>query len=330
MITRHLFELYNKLISFSHDHVYTALEIPGHEGIFIAVDRDTHPSLFITAEIRILEPPSKTAYVSLLPNQSYRITLRKGVVVEGIFHVITCSSTNQSDINTFLSLIEAFIGQNITCQTACLNVSTFFRSLVRLFSAQPARDKASERLGLWGELFVMRLIRGYSFWAPYWHTELTDIFDFSATNKRLEVKTSASGQRIHHITHSQVFPMGKEDVVFASLVLRDDQTGLSLKELIEECKTVLLGSMSYFKIEKAARHAGMHNTDDLGPRYSLKSAVDSLAFFSSEDIPHFSIPEPPGVSQTNFRADLSNATRIEMEKFDSWLDTWLSNKEDLK
>jgi hypothetical protein len=199
----------------------------------------------------------------------------------------------------------------------------FFRNVVRLFSIQPAKDKATERQGLWGELFVMRSLRGYSFWAPFWHNELMEVFDFSTSKKRLEVKTSASGQRIHHITHSQVFAMKGEEIVFASLMVNDNQANLSLRKLIDECKAELLGSMSYFKIEKAARHAGMHDTDDLGPCYNLELAKESLAFFHSNDIPHFAMPEPPGVSQTSFRADLRNAPRINDERLEMWLDTWL-------
>jgi hypothetical protein len=321
MINR-LSGLFNQLICTPHGHTYSGIEIPGHAGIYLAVDLNLLPCLFIMAESRIIEAPLKTAYVSLLPNQSYRLTLCDDLEIERLFHTIICSSSKQADINTFLSLLEGFIEQNADYQTASLNIAPFFRNIVRLFSVQPVRDKASERQGLWGELFVMRSMNGYSYWAPFWHNELTDVFDFSTSNKRLEVKTSASGQRIHHITHRQVYAMHGEEIVLASLVVIDDQDGLSLRGLIDECKAELLGSIHYFKIEKAARHVDIHNIEDPGPSYNIRYAEDSLAFFRSEDIPHFTMPEPPGVSQTSFRADLSNATRIDIEWLSQWLDGW--------
>lgn len=322
MIINRLSELYNKLIGFPQDHTFIALEIPGCLGIYLAVDTSALPSLFITTEKWLIEPPLRTSYVSLLPNQSYRITLCGGEVIEKFFHVINFSSPNQADIETFLSLLETFIDQNNAYQAASANVMTFFRNVARLFSIQPSKDKISERQGLWGELFLMRSMRGYRFWAPYWHNEVKDVFDFSTSKKRVEVKTSVSGQRIHHITHNQVFPLKGEEIIFASLVVSEDQADLSLRELIDECKSELLGSSHFIKIEKAARHAAMHNTDDNGPMYSLMSATNSLAFFFSKDIPHFTMPEPPGVSQTSFRADLRNAPKIDIDRLDSWLDTW--------
>jgi len=324
MTTNLLSDLYIKLTNISRDHAYIAMEIPGHPGIYLAVDLNSDPCIFISAKNRLIEPPLKTTYVSLLPNQSYRITLHKDNIVEGHFHAIICTSPNHADITTFLSLLEVFIDQNNNYLVASENVMPFFRNVVKLFSVQPAKDKATERQGLWGELFVMRSVKSYRFWAPFWHNEFTDVFDFSTSKKRLEIKTSASGQRIHHITHGQVFAMHGEEIVFASLMVNENQANLSLRKLIDECKTELVGSMNYFKIEKAARYAGMHDSDDLGPCYNLESAKESLAFFNSNDIPHFAMPEPPGVSQTSFRADLRNAPRIDDERLDMWLDTWLN------
>ena len=131
-----------------------------------------------------------------------------------------------------------------------------------------------------GRTVCNEILKGYSYWAPFWHNELTDVFDFSTMKKRLEVKTSASGQRIHHITHRQVYAMHGEEIVLASLMIKEEQSGLSLRALIDECKTELLGNSHYFKIEKAARYVGMHDIGEPGPSYSLSSAERFISFFS--------------------------------------------------
>ena len=152
----HLFELFNQLICVPHDHTYSGIEIPGHAGIYLATDLHQLPSIFITAESRIIEAPLKTTYVTLLPNQSYRLTLNDDLEIERRFHTIICSSSKQTDIISFLSLLEGFIEQNADYRSTSTNITPFFRNIVRLFSVQPAKEKASERQGLWGELFVMR------------------------------------------------------------------------------------------------------------------------------------------------------------------------------
>jgi hypothetical protein len=325
MVSR-LSDYYNQLSCSQRSHSYLGMEIKGCAGIYMAVDTNNLPSLFVNAETHIIEAPLMTKNVSLLPNQIYKITFNDGSQVEKLFHAIGCSSPIETDIKTFLSLLEAFIAENIDSHAASANVMPFFRNIVRLLSIQPARDLASERQGLWGELFVMRSTKGYRFWAPFWHKELNDIFDFSTAKKRLEVKTSASGQRIHHTNHRQVFALPEEEIVFASLIVKEDQSGISLLELINECKDKLIGSMYYFKIEKAARHAGMSEGEDSGPIYNLQSASDTLAFFHSEAIPHFKMPEPPGVTQTRFKADLTSAAMVGINWINQWFETWADVK----
>jgi len=227
-MVNYLPKLFGQLADSPRNHTYIGIEIPGHSGIYLGSNSYINPCLFITAANRIIEPPLKTDYVSWLPNQSYKITLDDGSEIEKLFHVIVCSSPNQTDINTFLLLLEAFIEQNNDNRSATANVKTFFRNIAKLFSISPVRDKTSEQQGLWGELFIMKSLRGFRYWAPFWHDELTDTFDFSFTNKRLEVKTSASGQRIHHMTHRQVFASPGEEIVFSSLLVREDSQGISL------------------------------------------------------------------------------------------------------
>ncbi len=323
-MTDNLITLFDQLLSSQINHEFIAIEIPNNEGIYLAISSNKLPHLFVNADSRIIEAPLKTAYITLIPNWFYCLTLSDGSKVEKFFHMIKCSSNKGEDIITFLSLLQAFIEQSPGCKAASANISFFFRDIMRLFSIQPAIDKASERQGLWGELFVMRSVRGYSFWAPYWHNVITDVFDFSTNKKRLEVKTSASGQRIHFITHQQVYARFGEEIILASLIVHEDQTSLCLRDLINECKTAFLGSKDYIKIEKAARHAGMCDAQDTGPSFSLLSAQASLAFYRSEDIPHFDMPEPPGVSQTSFRADLSSVPKVDMKWLDLWIKSWQS------
>jgi len=186
----------------------------------------------------------------------------------------------------------------------------------------PARDLEGERQGLWGELFVMKCIRGFLFWAPFWHSEVTRLFDFTAPGRRVEVKTVVGGLRVHHFSHRQIFTLAGEEIIIASLLLREEESGVSLQQLIKECRAALQKSPFFLKVEKAVRHAGMKDISETGPIFDAAEAERALAWFRSTDAPHFRMPEPPGVSETRYKVDLSGAPRLDPHEVEVWLDAW--------
>lgn len=303
------------------------MQIPGYEGFFLGVDRSKRPCLFVATQSRVLEPNLQATHISLRPNQAFDLTLPDNSKKRGLFHALLCETEDRSDRETFVSLIEAFIVQTDNAQLASQTIGQFFRSLVRLFAEGAVRDRELEQQGLWGELFLMRQIRGYKFWAPFWHSEVTRLYDFSSTGKRLEVKTASGGQRVHHFSHRQVFSLGGEQIVIASLMVREEDSGLSLNDLIAECRSSLLNSPYYLKLERSVRHAGIKIEDpqEAGPIYDPNEALHSLGWFKSTKVPHFNQPEPGGVSQTTYKIDLTNAPQLGSSELENWLDTWQAN-----
>ena len=194
--------------------------------------------------------------------------------------------------------------------------------MVRLFAVSPANDLLSERRGLWGELFMMSRVRGFQFWAPFWHGEVIRRFDFSHGRNRLEVKLTTRSERIHYFTHRQIYSSGSEDIFIASIVAGEDDSGLSLRRLILDSRSALVGTPDYIKLEKAVRHAGMQDSAETGPVIDATEAEVSLAWFRSIHVPHFRVPEPQGVSETRYKVDLSTAPQITEAETDEWLDTW--------
>jgi hypothetical protein len=114
-----------------------------------------------------------------------------------------------------------------------------------------------------------------------------------------------------------------EEIVIASLLLREDEAGVSLQELINECRVALWSSPFYLNLEKAVRHAGMEDSSQTGPAFDAVEAERALAWFRSTDAPHFRMPEPPGVSETRYKVDLTGAPRLELSELEAWLNTWV-------
>lgn len=316
-------ELFIRVKEGTSGHAFTAEQLPQHHEVYLAADTSKRPCLFVRAEQWLPEPPLRTAHVSLQSSQKYCLTLADGSKHEAPFHALCCETAEQSDVDTFLVLIEAFLTRHQKQIITGEVLVSFFRSMVRLFSVGHARDLEGERMGLWGELFMMSRVRGSQFWAPFWHSETTCRFDFSAPGRRVEVKTTLGAQRIHHFSHRQIYAEGGQEILIVSLLVREEDSGLSLRNLIYECRETVVSTPYSLKLERAIRSAGMENPSEIGPVFDPAEAERNLAWFRSTDAPHFRMPEPPGVSQTRYKVDLSTAPRLELQEVDVWLDSWV-------
>lgn len=319
-----LHELLGELQNYSSGHSYTALPVPGRSDSFLAVDVQGRPSLFV----RALEPsgaaPLRTRRVALRLAQRFTLVSPGREPLTGVFHSLVCEAAESADVETFLVLVEAFLARQGDRPVEETELTAFFRSMVRLFSEPPARDVKGERQGLWGELFLMSRVRGFRFWAPFWHSEPTRRFDFSSGGRRLEVKTSTGALRIHHFSHRQIYALNGEEILIASLLLRDDDSGLSLRELIREARAALEGTADYLKLERSVRRAAMER-DEPGPIFDAREAEQSLAWFWAAEAPHFRVPEPPGVSETGYRVDLTLAPAASASGASEWIDGWFAS-----
>ena len=305
-------------------HAFTVVSVPGNQDVLLGLDTTGHPVLFLLAEAGAVEPPLRTDKVSLHIGQSYSLAGIDDSPTIELLHALRCETSDPADVETFLFLAEAFLARHEDGGANRQSLTSFFRSMVRLFAVTPAKDLQAERHGLWGELFMMSRVRGFPFWAPFWHSEATRRFDFSCGRNRVEVKITTRPERTHHFSHRQIYAIGGEEIVVASILATEDDSGLSLRQLIEECRDALLGSPDYLKLEKAVRRAGMESSPDPGPVINADEAEESLAWFRSRDVPHFLVPEPPGVTETRYRVDLSTAPRITTAELDAWLRMWSS------
>lgn len=315
-------DLFSELKEKPSSHTFTVTPVPDRYDAYLGMDVDGRPCLFVRAEKMSREPPMRTAHVSLHLSLEYDLAISDSSLSRELFHSLRCETSERVEVDTFLVLVEAFLARNKNQPLVADTLASFFRSMVRLFSVGPARDLESERQGLWGELFVMSQVRGFEFWAPFWHSETTRRFDFSALGRRVEVKTTTAAERIHHFSHRQIYALEGEEIMVASLLLREEDTGLSLRELIDDARVALQDTPSYLKLERAVRRAGMEGDSENGPVFDATEASKELAWFRSTDAPHFRVPEPPGVSETRYKVNLSTAPRFDLQELERWLDSW--------
>ena len=316
-------QIYKSLGDNRSEHQYTASAIDGFVDVYLAVNSLNYPSLIVKTKRTFGLPMLKAAKVTFKPSQDLNITMAGQSTIEGTYHILECESTSRIDVENFLTLIEAFLSASKSPNIKGEEIVAFFRSMTRLFALKPATDLELRRQGLWGELFMMENIQGFGFWAPFWHGAVTGLFDFSSGGKHVEVKSTLGQQRIHHFSHRQIWAPQGEEIMIASLMLSEDGTGLSLRELINRCRSAFRGLPDYLKLEFAVRYAGMEDEFTIGPQYNAEDAKRNLAIYRAVDAPHFQMPEPSGVSETSYKVDLTTATPIANEELNLWLDTFL-------
>lgn len=237
-----------------------------------------------------------------------------------IVHVLTCCSDAPAIADTFGVLCEAFL--ITSAQRDPNRLITLFSTLARLFAVSPEVNPKSEQQGLWGELLFMFWTGRPRSWMAFWHSDPALLHDFAVGNLRLEVKTGSGESRNHTFSHRQLF-CEEKDVVVCSLLVRADDTGVALRDLVDRMRGhVRHDFVLLTKLETAVRRAGLSDPNVSGPRFDEVEAKNALIFVRSNHIPRFPMPEPPGVTSTIYRAAVDLSPSLGPDELAAWLELW--------
>lgn len=309
-----------KLRQFNSEKNYDYFGIQLNELVFITIDRNDCVSLLIKTDDKTNYRIS-TDLISLSLSESCSINVNNNSITARC-HVMSCKIESDEVTKTYLGLCKAFAFE-ITNSKNSEQVLEFFSNLTQLFKITPALDLSLERQGLWGELYLIRQTGEINKFVSFWHNESTRKFDFAKENYRLEVKTTSQDNRIHIFSHNQLYRDDQVKIVIASIKLKYDDAGLSLRELIEDTRAALQGDIkSLYKLEGVVLKAGMIDSYEVGPCFDESYARSQLYWFNSIDVPRFNQFEPEGVSNTKYSVDLTNSPRLSNEEVTEWLNNW--------
>ena len=135
-------------------------------------------------------------------------------------------------------------------------------------------------------------------------------FDFSITEKlKLEIKATTKNTRTHHFRHEQLMTE-VYDIYVLSYLLRHDDEGLSLLELINESKTYLsYDPRKLVKINLVLKNVSQERLDNF--RFNNDYTRANMHFYKAEDIPKFNESSPSGVINAEYDCVLDNVKSIE-------------------
>jgi len=230
-------------------------------------------------------------------------------------NVLICLSRDESEIIAFIRLTLAFAEEMVEQDSRKLH--ELFTSLTHLF-ANELKANPIELQGFFGELYAIRYYNKLGLnLSSYWQRKEKLKFDFSLSQqKKVEVKSTVKDIRIHHFKHEQLLS-DLYDICVVSVMLRADDSGLSLLQLVSEVQEIATGNFdTLMYIEDFIKN---FDEDELKEIKFDKNYLDrNIHVYRAADIPKFQEEQPKGVSKTEYDSNLSNSTYLTDEEFIDW------------
>ena len=313
MNSLNVLEIYKKYLS---NHVSNKHEMElikcSEKDIFLGVDKDGHVAIVCYSTVEGRTPIIQKTKLLLLECNINADLWVDGVKRNKTVHIIRCLTNSEKDKKIFLELCPLFIEENDEedQQEGILDV---FTTLLSFFSkSKECSDIELE--GLYAELYTIALYHEKYRLEKYWHTKSSQKFDFSITDKvKIEVKATTKTSRVHHFKHDQIYSDAFEIYLFSYMLRADDQ-GVSLYDLIEGCKTFVsddparLMLLNYYK--KNTSEARLKSI-----KYSEPYTQNMRKIYKAREIPKFTEKTPAGVSNAEYDCNLENADELDEKEF---------------
>ena len=309
-------EIYDNLVKqpLPKNDCYNVFQINNHE-YEAYIGKDTNGNV-------VFMIPSSTP--NLLPQyqqtKSLRFAFNQKCVInncgeEQTMHILLCKENTYEKISAFIRLTSAFSVSNMNRNQEYL--SKLFNAISNLFTKDQEFSR-KELQGIFGELFTIKYFHSLGLdIASYWQSRDKMKFDFSLDeHRRLEIKTTIKQNRVHHFRHEQLLS-NLYDIKVVSIMLRESDTGLSLKSLIEEIREIYSNNFNLMlHIEKVTKAAYYLLEDVCYDEVYLKK---NMRFYDAIQIPHFGEKTPDGVYNTEYDCVLDNIKNMLLDDIVCWL-----------
>ena len=229
---------------------------------------------------------------------------------EATFTLIHCQAGDRTLRDYFLGVVEGVLPL-LGSSPSEGRVHEVIDALAELFRSlmMPARKSVQ---GLWAELFLIAEAADACALVAAWHVIPGEVYDFSASSQRLEVKSASGEERNHYFTLEQLHPPAGTRVLVASLFVKRAGGGQSLAELLDRVRPRVTGDPNLFlQVDRVvAASLGQSWRNALDDRFDCERAQESLHFYDAQSIPRIGQNLPPGVSDVRFKSDLTKATPL--------------------
>ncbi len=248
--------------------------------------------------------------------------IKNGSHEDRLVHIIRCFSTVEKEQEIFLEVIDATMLESASDE----EVMSMFQTLSSFF-ANKEEPSDTELIGLYAELDAIKTFSSNITMSDYWQSKDRMKFDFSFTDSlKLDVKATTNSFRTHHFKHEQLIT-DIYDIYILSYMLRYDDKGLSLYDLIYEVKPFMKNNpKKLLRLDTVLKNVSENRLQEM--KFSPEYTNEKRHFYLAESIPKFAELTPDGVANAEYDCNLDNIEAIKDEDFISIVLGVLSKEND--
>lgn len=268
---------------------------------------------FLTVNKNIVPLSQSTEYLKLYINNNFKVNIDNAYEFKKMSVIVLKNDVDKNSdafIRVILSMMDNLNEEKLL---------KHFLELKNLFSYEKKISKI-ELEGMFGELFAMYILKinyGIDI-SHYYQKEDRRKFDFNLSEKKkIEVKTTLKEDRIHHFLHQQL-DTDRLDIRVISILLQKDDAGMSLLDLINECKDLFSGYFDIIlHIEMMTKNIDL---DELGSiKFNYQYAKTNFKIYDAIKIPRIKERNIDGVFNVEYDIDFSNVQNETVGKFIDWI-----------
>jgi hypothetical protein len=251
-----------------------------------------------------------TKFLSLYINGVFQI----GDGTEKNLSVVSLKSDDKKLIETFIRLSISIIPE-----ISDKKFYDYFLSLKEIFSNSVQKTE-TELQGLYTELYTVKyLYENLQLdLSSFYQSQDKMKFDYSISDiKKIEIKSTQKSERIHHFRQEQVNTLMYDIIVFSYLLRKDDK-GLSLYDLIEYCKNKFANNFPFIThIEKFIYKTPDSELQNL--KFNEQFIINNLRFINANQIPKVEQTSGNGVFNIEFDSNLEKIKSIPFSDLKDWI-----------
>ncbi len=212
---------------------FNAVQIPDYPNFRIAVDSARNPVLLLAVEDSQKNTRLKNIrlkHLQLIKDVKCKIT-ENGESIFQIFTVITFLNADRHLQEYFLQISETVI-KSLNAKPTQHQVFETLTKFVEVFRAL-SDVPTNTAQGLWSELLLIDIANDTKTILSYWHNFPEETFDFNSGAEKIEVKSTSRFERIHTFSSEQLNPPFENQLLIASLFIKQNNSGQSTQDLID-------------------------------------------------------------------------------------------------
>ena len=286
------------------DKEYKVAEYASH--FFVGIDKDDNIVIVLKPNIQNRRPYNiSTKALSLECNAKVSFS---DSIPETV-HILKCLLKTTKEKTIFLELSKLFISDDYSDKY----VIETFNTLQNFFSNKKELSD-NELTGFYAELYTIYKFHDSLQIEKFWQSKDRLKFDFSISEKiKLEIKATTKDLRIHHFLHEQLNST-YFDIYVLSYLFRYDDEGLSLYDLIEKVRPILINEKEKFmRLTYIEKNTSKERLQDF--KYNQIYTDENMRLYKAENIPKFREQTPAGVSKAEYDCALDNVNPISFDEF---------------